>query len=222
MISIVILLLHFYFTCYTAFSYCHLTAAITDRILDNIAHTGLFKTFHTSKLIVLGSLTISLIGVRGRKTEAFSHKKALTYMATGLAVYFSSIYVFNLPAAYTTIAITYISLTVIGFLLFITGAAIITRVIKSKIATDLFNKENETFPQEERLIKNDYSINLPAQYKLKGKVRKSWINIINPFRGLLVMGSPGSGKCYFVIQHNKATYSKGASVCLFMILSTMI
>src|SRR5689334_11483895 len=51
------------------------------------------------------------------------------------------------------------------------------------------------------LMKNEYSINLPAKYNLKGKERKSWINVINPMRGLLVMGSPGSGKSYFIIQN---------------------
>jgi hypothetical protein len=66
---------------------------------------------------------------------------------------------------------------------------------------NVFNSLNETFPQEERLLNNEYSINLPARYNLKGRFRKSWINIINPFRGLLVMGSPGSGKSYFIIQH---------------------
>lgn len=65
----------------------------------------------------------------------------------------------------------------------------------------LSEKLNETFPQEERLLENEFSINLPAQYNLKGKIRKSWINIINPFRSFLVMGSPGSGKTWFVIQH---------------------
>jgi len=66
---------------------------------------------------------------------------------------------------------------------------------------DIFNKENETFPQEERLLQNDYSINLPAEYYLRNKKHRSWINIINPFRSLLVLGSPGSGKSYFVIRH---------------------
>jgi pantothenate kinase-related protein Tda10 len=69
------------------------------------------------------------------------------------------------------------------------------------LGKDIFNELNETFPQEERLLQNEYSINLRAQYNLKGKVRRSWINIINPFRGLLVTGTPGSGKSYFVIQH---------------------
>jgi hypothetical protein len=74
-------------------------------------------------------------------------------------------------------------------------------LIKLKLSGDIFNSLNETFPQEERFLSNEYSINLPARYNLKGRVRKSWINIINPFRGLLVIGSPGSGKSWFVIQH---------------------
>lgn len=216
MISIGILLLHFYFTCYTAFKNWNITSTITDRILNNIAHTGLFTTFHTSKLIALGFLTISLIGVRERKTKALNHKVALAYIASGLIIYFSSVLSFNLPIAYSAIAITYIAVTTTGFLFYITGAGLLTRIIKSKLGNDIFNKENETFPQEETLIKNDYSINLPGTYKLKGKVRKSWINIINPFRGLLVMGSPGSGKSYFVIQHIiKQHIEKGFSMFVY-------
>src|SRR5690606_38974228 len=88
-----------------------------------------------------------------------------------------------------------------GFLLVISGTTLFTRVIKSKLKDDIYNDDQETFPQEERRLENEYSINLPAKYLLKGKYRKSWINIINPFRGNLVMGTPGSGKSYFVIRH---------------------
>ena len=66
---------------------------------------------------------------------------------------------------------------------------------------DIFNKMNESFPQEERLLENEYSINLPAKYVFRGREKKSWINIINPFRSLLVIGTPGAGKSYFVIRH---------------------
>src|SRR5690606_41576162 len=96
----------------------------------------------------------------------------------------------------------YMGITAIGFLLVLSGGTLLSRIIKSKFNNkDIFNRENETFPQEERFLENEYSINLPAQYQLKNKVRKSWINIINPFRGLLVLGSPGAGKSYFVIRH---------------------
>jgi hypothetical protein len=81
------------------------------------------------------------------------------------------------------------------------GAALVSRIIKTKFTEDIFNELNETFPQEERKLENEFSVNLPARYKLKGKFRSSWINIINPFRSLLVIGSPAAGKSYFVIRH---------------------
>src|SRR5690606_15463157 len=77
----------------------------------------------------------------------------------------------------------------------------LSRLLRLRLGQDVFNKLNESFPQEERLLENEYSINLPARYQLKGKRRRSWINIINPFRALLVIGTPGAGKSYFVIRH---------------------
>jgi len=81
------------------------------------------------------------------------------------------------------------------------GGALVSRLLQLKFKGDIFNKLNESFPQEERLLENEYSINLPARYNLKGKIRNSWINVINPFRALLVIGTPGAGKSYFVIRH---------------------
>ncbi len=92
-------------------------------------------------------------------------------------------------------------ITGIGFLLILSGGTVFSRIIKMNLTNDIFNRSNESFPQEERLIENEYSINLAAQYYLKGKLRKSYINIPNPFRGVLIVGSPGSGKTYFLIQH---------------------
>lgn len=201
MMSIALLIIHFYFYCYRAFEQWQLTASLSDRILQNISHTGLFNHFHTSKLITLCLLTISLLGARGRKIEKLTMKKTSTYIITGLIVYFGSGLILFLNFSAENLAIIYICLTSIGFLLILSGGALLSRLIKQKLSTDIFNKLNETFPQEERLLSNEYSINLPAQYKLKNKVRKSWINIINPFRGLLVIGSPGAGKSYFIIQH---------------------
>jgi hypothetical protein len=92
-------------------------------------------------------------------------------------------------------------LTGIGYLLVLTGGTWLSRVLTEKLNQDIFNSENETFPQEERKLENEYSVNLPARYNLKGKARSSWINFINPFRGMLVAGTPGAGKSYFIIRH---------------------
>ena len=90
------------------------------------------------------------------------------------------------------IASFYMGVTGLGYLLFLSGGTMLSRIIRDKLSGDIFNRDQETFPQEERLIENEYSVNLPARYVLKGKVRNSYINYINMFRALLVLGSPGS------------------------------
>ena len=202
LISIVILLLHFYFYCYTAFKEWGFVSSFSDTILGNIHHTGMFSNFHKSKVFALFFLLISLLGAKGRKDEKLNHKTAFAYIITGVLIYFLSFLSLYLKADSTKVAIAYISISCIGFLLMLSGGTLLSRIIKNRLNNkDIFNKENETFPQEERLLENEYSINLPARYHLKDKVRNSWINIINPFRALMVLGTPGSGKSYFVIRH---------------------
>ena len=202
LMSMVILGVHFYYCCYRGFEQWDLTAALSDRLLGNIRNTGLFRYFNNAKWIAVGLLVISLFGAKGKKEEKLNHKTAFAYNIIGLVVYFGSYFCLFIPASVTNVAIIYILVTITGFILILTGGTLLSRVIKMKLNNnDIFNKENETFPQEERLLDNEYSINLPAKYRLKEKVRSSWINIINPFRSVLVCGSPGSGKSYFVIRH---------------------
>ncbi len=202
LISIVILVLHFYYYCYTAFEQWHLTLTLTDRLISNIRNTGLFHNFVTSKLFALGFLFISLIGARGRKDDKLRFEKAIAYITLGLLIYFIGYLSLLLKTSLATAAFAYISITAMGFIMILSGGTLLSRVIQKKLNNeDIFNKENETFPQEENFLTNDFSINLPATYSFKGRKRKSWINIINPFRALMVLGSPGSGKSYFVIRH---------------------
>jgi hypothetical protein len=202
LMSVVVLGLHFYFYFYQAFDEWKLTADISDRLLSNIANTGLFKHFNTAKLIALGLLVISLLGAKGKKDEKLDHRTAFGYIITGVLFYFGGYFSLFIATAITNIAVIYMLLTVTGFIFVLTGGTLLSRIIHQRLNNkDIFNRENESFPQEERLLENEYSINLPAQYHLKGKARNSWINIINPFRSLLVLGSPGAGKSYFVIRH---------------------
>lgn len=202
LISLALLGLHFYYFCYTAFVQWKLVSTFSDRILENIFKTGLFATFNRTKLIALAFLAISLLGAKGKKEEKLSTKTSLIYILIGVTIYFFNRWILSLPAQPVFVSTMYIAASAIGFMLILSGGTMLSRVIRLKInGQDIFNKENETFPQHEQLIDNEYSINLPARYNLKGKIRKSWINFINPFRGLLVLGSPGSGKSYFVIRH---------------------
>ena len=214
--AIGILLLHFYYYCYVAFRQLDWRSDITDRLLQNIVHTGLFDGIWTSKLMALGLLVISLIGATGKKDEQLRLKSIFSIIGCGLLFYFIGQLFFGLNTSIATIAMLYISITAIGFLLVLSGGTQLSRLIQVNLSKDIFNDLNETFPQEERLLENEYSINLPARYKLKEKTRKSWINIINPFRGLLVIGSPGAGKSWFVIQHvMKQHIEKGFAMFIY-------
>jgi hypothetical protein len=200
-LGLLVLILHFYFSCYSAFNELHIAYPIVNRVLVNIYKLAIFRSMLITKSVALMFLIVSLIGTKGKKDEHIKLSNAITFATLGLALYYSSGILFKLQAAYLIIAGIYIAVTTIGFLLFLTGVSMMYRIINVNLGKDIFNHENETFPQEERKLENEYSINLPARYRLKGKVRDSWINVINPFRGSLVMGTPGAGKSYFVIRH---------------------
>nr|WP_317125276.1 YWFCY domain-containing protein [Pedobacter schmidteae] len=146
-------------------------------------------------------LGITVLAAKGKKDEKIQKNSIVAYLLTGLLVYFLSPLVFYLPYGIPLRAGLYILLSGIGYLLILTGGSWLSRLIKNSLVTDVFNSDNETFPQEERLLENEYSFNLPTKYNLKGKIRDGWINCVNPFRSILVAGSAGAGKTYFVIRH---------------------
>lgn len=201
LLSISVLVIHFYLECYATFEHWTLTAGIIDRILEKIARSEFFIGAFKPKLIAFLLLVVSLVGAKGKKDEKINLKALSAIILIGLMLYFFSGIVLKLNLFITLLAQLYIGVTSIGYLLILTGGVRLSRLLNMKLQEDIFNRENETFPQEERLLENEFSVNLPAIYSLKGKIRKSWINIINPFRALLVTGTPGSGKSYFVIRH---------------------
>jgi hypothetical protein len=214
-ISIAILCIHFYLSCYMAFKGWGWTAEITDRFVENIARTGLLTGLLRAKLAALLLLWVSLLGAKGKKDEKIQRNSIVAYLLSGLLVYFLSPLVFYLQTSIPLIAGMYIGLTGIGYLLVLTGGAWLSRLITNSLNTDVFNTDNETFPQQESLVENEYSFNLPTRYNLKGKIRDGWINCVNPFRSVLVAGSGGAGKTYFVIRHILDQQIK-KGFCLFL------
>jgi hypothetical protein len=216
LISILVLALHFYYFCYQAFQNWHLTSLISDRILDKIFAVGLFSSFNKTKIVALVFLIISLVGVKGKKGEDIRMKPSLIRFLTGLVIYFISVLILKTLVEDQLRSTLYMVFTSVGFLLILSGGSQFSRLITARLSNDIFNKDNESFPQFEQLLENEYSINLPAEYRHKGKTRQSWINIINPFRGVLVSGSPGSGKTFFVFRHVIAQHiEKGFSMFVY-------
>lgn len=97
-----------------------------------------------------------------------------------------------------------------GYICLLTAGMWIGRLLKEHLMDDVFNEENESFMQETRLITNEYSVNLPTRFYYKKKWHDGWINVVLPQRGCIVVGSPGSGKSYCVInQFIKQQIEKG-------------
>ena len=216
LMSIFVLFLHFYYCCYAAFLAWQLTTPLTNRLLTNIANTGLFRHFNIAKWIALGLLSVSLLGANGKKDEKKKLVPLFYWIVVGAFFYFIGQAFFYVYSSIEILATGYMITTSIGYLCLLSGGTRLSRVLKLKMTNDPFNDLNETFPQEERLLQNKYSINLPTRYRLKDKIRNGWINIINPFRGLLVVGSPGAGKSWFVVQHIiKQHIEKGFSMFIY-------
>lgn len=201
LLSLVILAIHFYIFCYGAFQQWQFTAEITDNILRKIMSMAVFKAELPSKSAALFLLMVSLMAAKGKKDEKIRKQTIITYLITGLLLYSISHFFLSLKTSSDTIALLYIGVTSTGYLLILAGGNLLSRLIQVNLSGDTFNKDNETFPQEERLLENEYSINLRTKYWLKGKQRNGWINIINPFRSTLLSGSAGAGKTYFYIRH---------------------
>ena len=201
MISAFVLGLHFYIRFFQLFADLGWHTSLTDKILGNIARIPVFEGWFMAKGLAIVFLAISLLGIKGRKDEKITIKRIVIFLSAGLTLYFGAILFLFLPVPAELLASFYISISTVGFLSMLAAGTWISRRIKNILEKDIFNVENETFPQEERLLENEYSVNLPARYRYNGESRSSWINLINLFRGLLVAGTPGAGKSYFVIRH---------------------
>ncbi|MBB6611806.1 type IV secretory system conjugative DNA transfer family protein [Pontibacter sp. Tf4] len=216
LLSIVVLLLHFYLSCRESFQAWGLVLPFQERVLGPLHQMLLFRNVWHAKGAALLLLGVSLLGNRGRKDEQLRAGSLAAYLLAGGILYFGSSYVLlRFPVTPAT-SLLYMALTGAGYLLILTGGTRISRLLLPPFRPDIFNRSNESFPQEERLLDNDVSINLPARYTLRGETRRSWINIINPFRALLVLGTPGAGKSYFVIRHVLTQHiRKGFAIFLY-------
>src|SRR2546428_6928105 len=201
LLSLTILLIHFYCQCYLTFKEWGLTGKVFDLLIFHLLQMGIFNNAHSAKSAALLLLIISLLGTKGRKDQKIIPSTIISCIGIGLMLYYGSRLVFLIKAKMILASIVYMVSCLAGYLLLLRGGVLISRILKLKLTDDVFNKSNQAFPQEERFLCNEFSVNLPAEYFYKGAKHKSWINLINPLRGLLVSGTPGSGKSYFVIRH---------------------
>ncbi|KAB6150722.1 type IV secretion system DNA-binding domain-containing protein [Bacteroides xylanisolvens] len=107
----------------------------------------------------------------------------------------------SISASSGVCAVLYTTTLTGGFFCLLASGLWISRLLKNNLLEDVFNRENESFMQEIELMENEYSVNLPTKFWYKGKEWKGWINVVNPFRASMILGTPGSGKSYAVVNN---------------------
>lgn len=198
-ISILFVLIHCYWFCYESFREWNITIGVVDRILMNFQkNTGLFSSLLWTKLFVVLFLGLSCLGTRGVKDEKITWRNIIILLVVGFITFFLN---WMLLAISEVGAILYISSLAIGYICLLMGGTWMSRLLKNNLMDDVFNVENESFMQETKLMENEYSVNLPTRFYYQKKWNNGWINVVNPFRATIVLGTPGSGKSYAVVNN---------------------
>lgn len=198
-ISILFVLIHCYWFCYESFREWNITIGVVDRILMNFQkNTGLFSSLLWTKLFAVLFLGLSCLGTRGVKDEKITWRNIIILLVVGFITFFLDWMLLAIPKVG---AILYISSLAIGYICLLMGGTWMSRLLKNNLMDDVFNVENESFMQETRLMENEYSVNLPTRFYYQKKWNNGWINVVNPFRATIVLGTPGSGKSYAVVNN---------------------
>jgi hypothetical protein len=214
-VSILLVLMHLYWFCYGFFLECSWTLEIINKILQNFDRTaGLFSHTLYTKVFAVILLALSCLGTKGVKNEKITWPKIYTALSIGFILFFLNWPLLKLPVV--TATFFYMLTLGSGYILLMMAGVWISRLLKNNLMNDVFNNENESFRQETQLMVNEYSVNLPTRFYYKGKWHNGWINIVNPFRATIVLGTPGSGKSYAVVNNYiKQQIEKGFSMYIY-------
>ena len=216
-ISVIFLLINCYWFCYEAFQEWHFTLGIINKILMNFQRTsGLFSSILWTKLFCVVFLALSCLGTKGVKEEKITWPKIWTVLFSGFVFFFFNWWLLALPIGKVGAATLYIFTLSVGYICLLMGGVWMSRLLKNNLMDDVFNTENESFMQETRLMENEYSVNLPTRFYYKKKWNKGWINVVNPFRASMVLGTPGSGKSYAIVNNYiKQQIEKGFAMYIY-------
>ena len=216
-VSIILAIMNVYWYCYEAMHMWGVTIGVVDRILINFNRTGgLFHSILYTKLFSLLLLALSCLGTKGVKAEKMSWNRIWTVLAVGFFLFFLNWWILLLPISYLGNATLYIFTMTAGYICLLMGGLWMSRLLKHNLMEDVFNNENESFMQETKLMENEYSVNLPTRFYYKKKWQRGWINVVNPFRATIVLGTPGSGKSFAVVNNYiKQQIEKGYSMYIY-------
>lgn len=187
---VVLILLHYSYDLFYAFG---LRGWFIDYLVFDMGEKlGLYKSQFHGKMLVVVILILCQI-VKAGKPLRSSYFSVISGFVVSLLVFFFPLFDDTSFPQQGMFALT----TFVGFIMVGVTIGFIGRLIRG-LNGDKLNDGRETFLQCEEKIENEYSVNIPTKYFYRGRWRKGWINVVNPFRATIVLGTPGSGKSYSV------------------------
>lgn len=184
----------------------HGLGGIVNSFHHRLGVLSMYQFLPYSKMVTLMLVIITCIGTKNKKQIEFDARKMVFYpLAFGLVLVAASVFVYNFDWHVRLWILKsnmwiYIAISVVGTVLVHVALDNVSKYFRDGMLKDRFNFENESFEQTPNIEENKYSVNIPMRYYYKKKFRKGWINIVNPFRGTWVVGTPGSGKTFSVIE----------------------
>lgn len=216
-LSILFVIINIYWYCYPAIKEWGIDIGVVDKILLNFQRTaGLFTYSLYTKLFCVVFLALSCLGTKGVKEEKIKWVHIWVVLSVGFVLFFFNWWLLDLPLSFIVRTAFYILTLGVGYLCLLAAGIWISRLLKNNLLDDVFNNENESFMQETKLMENEYSVNLPTRFYYKKKWNNGWINVVNPFRASIVLGTPGSGKSFAVVNsYIKQQIEKGYSQFIY-------
>ena len=216
-VSIFLLVVHVYVYCYPSITAWHLNLEVIDRILINFNNTtGIFNCILWSKLSAVLLLAVSCLGTHGVKGEKITWPKIYAVLVAGCALFFLNWWLLELPLPHMANTAFYIFTLTAGYLALLMSGLWMSRLYRHNLMEDVFNMENESFMQETRLMENEYSVNLPTRFYYKKRWNNGFVNIVNIFRACMVIGTPGSGKSYAIVNsYIRQLIAKGFAIYIY-------
>ena len=216
-VSIFLLVVHVYVYCYPSITAWHLNLEVIDRILVNFNNTTeIFNCILWSKLLAVLLLAVSCLGTHGVKGEKITWPKIYAVLVAGCALFFLNWWLLKLPLPHMANTAFYIFTLTAGYLALLMSGLWMSRLYRHNLMEDVFNMENESFMQETRLMENEYSVNLPTRFYYKKRWNNGFVNIVNIFRACMVIGTPGSGKSYAIVNsYIRQLIAKGFAIYIY-------
>ena len=195
-ISIVLVVANIYWFCHSLVGEWQFHPQ-TMKVLTGLDNAGgVFHNVWNAKWWSLLLLALSCFGTKGGKNEKIRWSQICIFLSIGAALFFLNWWMVS-----AGLLLLYIITSVAGYVCLLLAGVWMSRLLKNNMMDDRFNEENESFMQETERKDNEYSVNLPTRFYYKKKWNKGWINVVNPFRATIVLGTPGSGKSFAVVNN---------------------